>query len=459
MGTATYLQVWNTYWSWWLFKLLVLLLSAGFLVAMASATDFGAVWGLAAVVVGVLGAFAHGALLKLQFARPDARIVPGYAAPHVGVAAVITILVAVVLPAAVTLRHGRAPLGIVALAAAAYILFLWAGSVMSVALNLTLPWLWIFFFLPGERLRARAEQLIEGELPWHSAAILLAACGAFMALVQRLARLTGDDPVYARNLLALTGKIGRRNVLWGQGAAGWEQMDRPWSRLTQRSAEVPEDLRSAAGGRPLSVRLWRIGNSVLSMKVMAAFYVLIMALVVFLINQREGGSLPLPVMFVVPTLFGIFFPIMVLAQKGMTAGYESLRPVSRSHYASRLILAAAADVTEYIVTMVLCSALVIALWPGALADLESISRFALMGLAAIASVFGFGVWASSLRCPPFTNILLLVGAMGCFFLLASPMMRGLPGVAPAAFVSLIAIGMGAAFLYFGYRRWTRMELG
>ena len=460
MNTNPYIQVLNAYWSWWLFKLLAVLTLGGFAVTMLAGDREIAMIGAAVAANGFLiGGAVVGAHLKGQFSRPAAQLSPAYVAPHIHVACAMLVLLTLVLPWAAAARHGQPALGVIAAIVAVYVYFVWIGSNVSAVLTHT-AWLpWFVLMAVMMKWRQPLEQLFKGENPMLAMAILAAAAVAFLVLLGRLASLTEDDPAYRRGNLALIPKAGKKNA---QSIAAWSAADQPMSRLFWRSADVPAKVRHRSNASR-SVTLWRIGHSAMSIRAMALFIVILLALMLYVIyalsgiNPAQGGRMWLGLIWV-PLIQGVLMPIAMLAPKYTSLGHELLRPISRRDYASRLILATAWDVAEFIGTAGAC-VLVIALIVGGRSALPGpeFLPWCTLGATGIVAIFAFGIWAASLRCPPLTMLLLLIFIPAVSCLLALPEFKGWRGLAPIASVSLAVLAIAAIFLYLGHRAWSRIE--
>jgi len=459
-------QVWRLYWSSWLLKLLVVPGIAAFVTLLvAHRESVLAPSAAVCIVVSLVLAGILGYRLKQQFARPQARLVPGFAGPHVQVAVIIALVLAVVLPWMAAARHGQPPLGIVALSAAVFVYVTWVyaevSRVVTVSFWLVMPSmvLWVRW-LESPAVKALAR----GEAPLVAWALLVAAGGAWALLLRRLVRLTEDDRGYRQNLISAGAGRGDRmgrgsGQLWGWNSANLTVFE----RVVARPADVPEILKHPSASRPDSLRLWRIGSSNVSMRRTGLLLVLFLWLFSLLVSRDSPSTGPNGLFWMQVSIslpfFGVIMTVMQLAQRYQRAGMELLRPVSRRTFASRLVLAAAWDLVEFTFMVAGVSLLIGILASGGSLDLRALAISAVAVAGFTAAIFGFGIWASSLRCPPLTAILLILAVWVVLWILEPGNSEG--NMAPARLTAMtLAMSVaGGAFFYLGYRRWSRIELG
>ena len=457
-------QIWRLYWSSWLFKLLVVPGIAAFVTLLLA--DREPILGPSATVCILVAFVLAGILgyrLKQQFARPQARLVPGFAGPHVQVAVIMAVALAVVLPWMAAARHGQPPLGIVALSAAVFVYVAWVHAdvsrVVTVSFWLLMPLMFVWVrWLENPAVKALAR----GEAPLVAWTVLLAAGGALALLLRRLVRLTEDDRGYRQNLITAGAgrgdRLGRAGHVWG-----WSANLTVYERLVARPADVPEVLKHPSASRPDSLRLWRIGSSNVSMRRTGLLLVLVLWLFRLLVSRDSPSTGPnelvrTQVSILFP-FFGMVMTILPLAQRYQRAGMELLRPVSRRTFASRLVLAAAWDLVEFTFIVAGASLLIGILASGGSLELRALAISAVTVAGPTAAIFGFGIWASSLRCPPLTAILLMLAFPIVLWVLEVGRLEGNMAPARLTAMALAMCAAGGTFFYWGYRRWSRIELG
>lgn len=407
-------------------------------------------------------AFFFGAHLKQQFANPRARLMPGFAGPHLVVSMLIfvTTVVWAVLPAVGSPSVSVLGFSAIALHLGALALRLGCSPdpVGTAVLFATIG-------LPMTSVgRALAAEIAIGAEPFLAIAMISAHVASLALLLNHLMKLDEDDLDYSKvqtfnvwDLRASTQRNFQRNVslsnnwmlnlIAGSAAARLE-------RVTSAPATTPHQRAALFGlGDNWPSPVWQ--NQII---------IGLMEVVVLLTGGRNpiqsSQSFRMAMFMPMCMLCSLMLsPWMAWMQRWARLGYESLRPVSRRDWAWENGIVIAKTVILNQALAIVMQVLIVALFlPQFLTDpvlWEALIWFT--GCQVL--MFGICAWVTS-----YGSILLMSMVMGgCFGLLvaapigASAIQDGW-GFPLMACLSLVASIIGVGVSRLAFKRWCQMDL-
>jgi hypothetical protein len=398
------------------------------------------------------------------FANPRAHLTPTFRRAHITVAAVAAIVVAVVLPAALTWMAGLHSIGLVAAAVFMLGVSLSAKSLATHSSCLLMATSWfVIMGLMFEPLTGNSHlaQFIGGQ--YEPVAFCLLTAGAALALLGgfRLIRLDEDQPAYhmillTQNRLGRNGTPAWNMAEWCAAQPGMQQTMQKCSPREERYiATLIGHVQRASISQWSRVRRWHV--TPIGCKTIVAWCfttVLIVQLFVWFLPKAD-----VPMVAIMLTLFPALGGFGGIAQALMqTLVYEFCLPVDRVTYVRELFARAALGQLQF------WASTSIALVSWRLVTARQSSELVSLGVALAISaclqipIFGMFAWMAQRRKISFRVIM---GAVTCGFSmgLASIAMETskdyLPGVIAAAPV-FAAIGL--LIVWHAYRRWLLADV-
>ncbi|MCX7427941.1 MAG: hypothetical protein NTW96_20225 [Planctomycetia bacterium] len=400
-----------------------------------------------------------GAMLKLQFANPRARLLPGFAAAHLVVGGVI-IGVAVAIKAALvsTWAGAGAQLALLSLTLVAIVAAVWIGYWMSVAGSYLLIVL-IFAAVFAPQYGAGLIQVLS-DRPIVSVGIMCVGLAALAALGARLRTLHEEMSEYSRqvpmrwDLASRAGNRDRRRweaqVIARSPTQGW-----------LRDAEFRLVLRDGAPMSTLRRLLLRqLAGGFSSLHVMPVLFTTMLFVVWFQSWSQESVDAG-------KVLVLSFFPMQMAL--GIVGGWwlrcwpyfahESLRPLGRRDFVSDVAISRACDTAA--AAGMHCAMLVV--WLGffsAQGPHGLLLRWVVLTMAQYVVGYCVMYWLVSFR----RFWVLVLGTSGASFVSAALVTAALftnGGFWPPGSLALaiIATALAVASLYrLAFRRWCRIDL-
>jgi hypothetical protein len=477
-GRNTLMTVLSAYWRWRPFCVAVGLLigtaavvaatfRAGTQLGPATARSMALSMALT-MMVGTWGIVAAGAAvgrqLKHQFADPRARLLPGFARPHLTAAILVMAGFVAGWTALLALHFNASPPMVAALVLLACTYIAWVAAEVSVWVTLSALIVPFLLMLVPRQSSRDFSPLLRGEDPL-AAAVLLATGGmAFAGLLRRMTSLREDQPAYRQNVF-----VGGMAAMWSwRGRSRQERSAQAnlslMQKLLSRSGELSPQIARNRDSWWRGVRLWTHGSSSQSPVRMGLWFFVFLTLarlLPLLASRKPNAEMMVQTMphmlAFIAMMGGLIAPTHAL-QRLPRLGFESLRPVRRRVLAGYLVASAGWESLQFL-SVALLPALVMAV---AVAPPPSriIGIWVMVLVGMIVLTFGLTTWVCSGRnmwvATVATTVLvvpIMVGAMA----MMDP--RGSLGIGLPALVSMTAVAAGAAFTMLGYRRWCRIELG
>ena len=432
------------------------------------------------LVVMFLGIFL-GAYLKQQFANPRARLIPGFAAPHLLVSMLffVAVLAFSVLP---MLRNPAMSLaGRSAISLHVGMVGLWAGCRASNAATVVAL---LTFILPTTAVgRGLVDGIATGAAPILVFSLISAHVASLILLLRHLVEMNEDDPVYAKAQSLDAWNMGRattqRNfqrdaamrgnwMLPAQLASAAKRLE----RVTAVPARTPRQ----------RVALFGLGDNYPSPFLMGMSVYALMEVVVLLLVGLDSirstrifrTALSVPMIL----SFGwVLVPWTVWLQRWPRLGYESLRPVSRHDWVWENGAAIAKALVRIQVVWALMHVLIVAvLLPKFLTE-PLLWEALIKSLGLQVLLFGVSAWLASYGMLTMLMGMVMVMGMGMEIMggmgTVIEMVIGQPfGVQHPPWESLqlgsgipltlcLSVGMsllGFVICRFAFRRWCQMDL-
>ena len=406
-------------------------------------------------------AFFFGAHLKQQFANPRARLMPGFAGPHLVVSMLIFVATVVwaVLPAI-----GVASISLLGFSAITLHLGALALRLGCSPDPIGTAVLFATIGLPMTSVgRALAVEIATGAEPLLAIALISAHVASLVLLLNHLVKLDEDDPDYSKvqafnvwDLRASTQRNFQRNV----------SLSNNWMlNLIAGSAAARLERATSAPATTPSQRatLFGLGDNWPSPIWMNQIMIGLMEVVLLLTGGRDSiqtsqgfrTAMFMPMFISLSLVLGQWMPWM---QRWARLGYESLRPVSRREWVWENGLAIAKTVALNQALAILMQVLIVAfLLPQFLTD--SVLWEALIWFTGCqVLVFGIYAWLTS-----YGSILLMSGVMGgCSVVLFAPL--GISAIQSAwtiplmVCLSLVVSLIGVWMSRLAFKRWCQMDL-
>jgi hypothetical protein len=399
-------------------------------------------------------------LLKVQFADPRARLVPGFASPHLIVAGVIVAAAVAASTWTVAWAGGVSGLAVAGFVLCATAAVVYLSYLTPLALSILVMMLAFCPLFKGERYIGAL--LVDGN-PVISLAELCVGLASLAVLGARLSMLHEEMPEYSRQTPAstwgLTSRAGRRN--WPQGAA--RTMARSGLRSWLGDLAFRLVFRWLPGWAPLPRLLLR--------QLSGGFYALLLvalqfAYVVFLVWLQRST----PRTFDPGSLFFLsLFPVVIATI--LLYGYlwgrwpylprESLYPLSRTDLVGDLFRSSACDMAA--VAAGHCAGFLVglALFRPEGPLVARMPAYLAMTLGQYAVAYCVILWLASFHRR-------WVGGLGLFALgilsafLVAPALYSADWLSSPANVALAVTAVVAAVLVLyrlAFRRWCRVEMG
>jgi hypothetical protein len=400
---------------------------------------------------------------KAQFANPRARLMPGFAGPHLAALGGAVLGLVVLYPLVIAWCTRIDPLGIVALTLAIAAPYAWAAHANRMAWMLV-P-LAVFYSLMTER----GVRWWIVDAPTHRLLnlIIIAGGGALLAAwVWRLTRLHEEADDY------------RTPMSWpASRKAGTEVPEQrrliaEQVRRNRLMSWIGDTWHARLGGyhghrRMRLARLLRYGFGSIPAELHAMSLLLIAiapALLVTQLGYISDESSPVPGVLLITAQFAILMPGMVvgqlLARRRPRLAGELLLPISRREWADGLLVASASNALVWWLTF--NAGLILMVWPilGNRITPAIVAMFLLLS-AAIALVL-FGI---ALRTAFWNSLALRLGVIiVAFIALMAPLavwygLHDRYGDWPFVAISLALGALGAGLVAGARRAWLNLELG
>ncbi len=404
--------------------------------------------------------FFVGAHLKQQFANPRARLLPGFAGPHLIVA--MTFFGAIVswsvLPA---LRgYGISLLGMSAITLHLGALGLRLGcsphpaGIAAFILTIGLPMTAVG--------RALVAEIATGAEPILALSLISAHMASLVLMLNHLVGMNEDDPDYSKvqslnafDMRASTQRNFQRNVSM---SGNWMLSALALSATGQleRATSVP-----VTTSRQRSV-LFGLGDNWPTPFLMNLMIIVLMEVLLLLMGGRNSIQTPehfraallMPVVISLAVVWGQWMPWM---QRWPRLGYESLRPVSRREWAWENGLAIAKSILLNHAVVALLQVLIVAVFLPKFLTEPSLWETLIWITGCQVLLFGICAWTTS-----YGSLLLASSVTGaCFPVLLAPLhfqqLSGW-GIPLRLGVSVVLALIGIAISRFAFKRWCRMDL-
>jgi hypothetical protein len=397
--------------------------------------------------------------IKEQFSTPLAQSLPSYRRVHLVVAAILVVFFAILLPMGIASICGASPLGISAVVLACFSLLLWA-SIRPLVFYLLFP-LWIFFVVvpSGETIM---QQLTAGQYPAVSACFFAAGVALLVYCALLLWRLNEEVSgyhswwqgnayninVWAENARKIDRFPDQKDKRWiGKWMEQWDTALRLWH------------VQRASGSWWSQVCRWPMG---VNPRPFLIFWSVIGILYV------QGLTLFLP--SIAPMLVGMLlltvggYPLKQLQQRLRLVEYELSLPIDRVSYLRQVGIAAVLGWLQ----MWGCLAMALGLWwygtTWGAENVPIILRTIIATGCCQIAMLGITLWMARYRSPILTNLVLITGVMGAFFLFTFfiPAHAGSlppPDVTwPLVWIAAGLAVVGFALIGDAYRRWLNADL-
>lgn len=398
---------------------------------------------------------------KVQFSHYRARVVPGFALPHLCVSSAIALLAGLILPAIVALAWESPPLPLIA----------YSSLLVSVLLLLQLYQAWFFswiiilgLFVP----RYFGYDVLESRFEIPLAACLVMLIVAWAGIVYymfRLATLREEEPFYERardetQKVRSDGSTGLTRAQFKRLGRWWFISDRWHAHLGGFHHDAPARV----------IRLLRYGFGSQPVELTALWYSLaILAFVLFATPPREEIEYP----FSSPHLGLLLLPAISVSLAPMVLGggalekrrprlaNELLFPLTRCQLVRYLFLAAAWNSAIFwgLGCVAGAAILLITLPIEALSFPLIATAFVLCTACAIAA-FGlslyFIMWEEVV--PRIVFLSFVVGG-NLTLLLSWWTMRKDTGDSAWCLVAMIILGLGILMIRNAFKTWQKLELG
>jgi len=403
---------------------------------------------------GTMFLFALAAIhIKEQFADPRARLLPDFWRAHVAAAGAAALVLAVLLPAALSAWIGLHSIGLVAVMACWFGLIFW-GVLLQSGL---LCWMFAIVVFAGILWgKDVTGQLCSGYFEPQAAGILGLGLVTTLLGGLRLVRLNEDMPEY--HLRFQTGWAGR-----GQTAGGAQMPSQGWRARLQASqmAGLTRHAQRAAASPWSRVCRWQVGMMT-GWSVLWIIGILFLYLVFFdfIVKTQVGNYKPPPMIAMPVMMFTIMSAAMVWGalwrRRTQTLPYEFLLPVDRAAYLKQVGLAAALN--QFQLWIILC--VVVVLWQQFAVSQSSPFLMNVLAYSFLCQVGLFGVGAYILRFRSQT-LALLGGMVMIQILVIPPIMTEQGPLSSWRHVMLWAAGgfaaMGLLLTWDAYRRWLKTD--
>ena len=385
-----------------------------------SQTDF-----VGASAMLLVAAFLSGFLamhVKEQFAESRSTLMPNFRRIHTAVAAVATLILAVVAPAILSWSMGLRSVGLLAITVFVCGAMFWSVLVLS---NWMI-WPMLTMVVVGLSQSARHALIVLVSGQFEALVVGLLALGATIVVLagMRLFRLNEEMPEYYRRMpmgWAAKGRMSDQNV----------DYDGPWPRVVmdwfqeQAITHLTRHVRYAAGSPWSRICRWRIGTP-------TGWRVLLWGLFPFGYFQLLSWYLPLPMSGAVQNSMATstmvansfaFLPMILimpqlvgwLMMRTRTLAYELMLPVGRRSYVRQLITGLATSYFEFcgviLTSTVLWCLLAVAI-PPPLGYVGSLAAAVVLTQVCQFGVVVFAHTITSLRILRFAVVMLaLIGSM------------------------------------------------
>jgi len=338
--------------------------------------------------------------LRRQFSGPHARLMPGFAGPHLLVGAILLTVVWCVWPIALATRIFQGPPAPVAaahaLGAVAFAIILWFPRAMAPVLIAPLLLLWLTRTLIGPSAEGFVRAFVAGDLPRLYAAIVIAAVAAYPLAAWKLLSL--DDRATGGDDLAAQAKTA------GYAPSRWARWFVPW-----RDASIAGQLAPRWRGATLT---WRRLPSATSLNElgMACLAIVALAIVVWLVTSNPHLAWGVMLLGAVVMLFA---PLDAWRHRFGMLGAELLRPASRREFSRQMVLAMGLDFFTWTAaaSAVVITSYVALLDYAGLALVAMVPQLLLLLWGLSLAVYGVGIWSLGYRYWLPTFVAMLLGAM------------------------------------------------
>ena len=404
--------------------------------------------------------FFLGAHLKQQFANPRARLLPGFAGPHLVVATLFIVGVVAwsALPAWGT--SGISLVGFSAIAIHVAVLGLWLGcsphpaGIAALLLTIGLP-----VTAVG---RALVAEIAMGAEPILALSLISAHVASLVLLLNHLVGMNEDDPDYSKvqslnafDMRTSTQRNFQRNVSlsgnWMLAALAASATGR-----LERATSVP-----ATTSRQRAA-LFGLGDNWPSPFLMNLVVIVLMEVVLLLMGARDSiqtsqrfrTALLMPMVISFALVWGQWMPWM---QRWPRLGYESLRPVSRREWVWENGVAIAKIIARNSAVVTLLQVLIVAfLLPNFLTE-PSLWEALIWLLGCQVLLFGVCAWVTSFGSLLLASLLI----SPCFAVLIAPFPLSQLSEWGIPLTAVLSLGMsllGFVSCRFAFKRWCQMDL-
>ncbi len=398
--------------------------------------------------------FFLGAHLKQQFANPRARLLPGFAGPHLVVAMLFCVGLVAWLVLPVWGNSGVSLLGFSAIAIHVAVLGLWLGCSPHPAGFV------VFLLTIGLPMTAFGRALVAE--PILALSLISAHVASLVLLLNHLVGMNEDDPDYSKvqslnafDLRISTQRNFQRNVSlsgnWMLAALAASATGR-LERATAVPATTPRQ-RAA---------LFGLGDNWPTPFLMNMVVIVLMEVVLLLMGARDSiqtsqsfrTALLMPMVISFALVWGQWMPWM---QRWPRLGYESLRPVSRREWAWENGVAIAKTIARNQAVVTLLQVLIVAfLLPNFLTE-PSLWTAMIWLLGCQVLLFGVCAWVTSFGSLLMASLLMAP----CFAVLVAPFQASQFSEWGTPLTAVLSLGMallGLVSCRFAFKRWCQMDL-
>jgi hypothetical protein len=268
--------------------------------------------------------------LRRQFGTAAARITPGFAAPHLAMGALASLLVCVIVPLGLAWKTEADPLGTIGrYSLAGVLLAIVVRRPMALVLLAAIPAIFVWFEVNAQDPNSFVVQFLFGDEPAPLIVMVVISlvsqtlAGIYLLRLGTLEITTSDDLL-----------IGSRLDSADKGSLSGIQ-------LRQQDALVERKL-DHVGRWGWSVDRWRIPVAPALAQLALAVVATAAFVAVYAITMGNRGQALLPLM-VSSSLF-LAAPFSTWQSRRRAFGMELMRPVARDHFWREMILAMAWDV-------------------------------------------------------------------------------------------------------------------
>ena len=401
--------------------------------------------------------FLVAAHAKEQFADSRAHLMPGFRYTHGLIGAAAALLVAVVLPAIITLVMGWQSVGLTAISVLGFGTVLWLMLACSAWISLFVVAAWLASVTePGGKY---LQELVTGQSEGQAVALLIVGLIVAIRGGVRLIRLNEDMPEYhTRIKWDPSARSHMSRQAWsGEGRI----LSRLWDWLTERQmASLTQHAGRAPSSRWSRICRWRIGMCTGWSVWLWAFgmiaYVAILDHFFFTNGGKIDNKPPSVFMF---SFMATFFPVLGGMGRWIvrcrSLGRELMLPVDRVAYVRQLGLAAAVSQFQLWCAIVIAA---IVWWQTLATPSPGFDAVALMlavsGLCQFWT-FGMSAWFARYR----SQGLFTLGMISA--LMPAQMLAGFANGSPFLLWALPAAGvlamLGLLVAWDAYRRWLRAD--